>query len=284
MAQQLMGKAVADAVCEKLKADVSALRAKGITPKLAIVRVGERGDDIAYERSAMKRMAALDIDVENVLLPEDISQEALEASFRKVNEDSAVHGMMIFQPLPKHLSAKPLVDMIHPLKDVDGISPLNAAKVFAGDSSGVAPCTPSACMAILAHYGVNLTGKRVAVVGRSMVVGRPLSMLLLKENATVTICHTRTENLADRLKEADIVIAAAGKAKMITAEMVRPETVVIDVGINIDENGKLVGDVDDEAVEPIVSAITPVPGGVGSVTTAILAQHVVQAAQALNEQ
>lgn len=283
MAQQLMGKAVADAVCEKLKADVDALRAKGTSPKLAIVRVGERGDDIAYERSAMKRMAALDIDVENVLLPEDISQEALEDTFRKVNEDAAVHGIMIFQPLPKHLSAKPLVDMIHPLKDVDGISPLNSAKVFAGDASGVAPCTPAACMAILAHYGVDLTGKRVVVVGRSMVVGRPLSMLLLKENATVTICHTRTKELADRLKEADIVIAAAGKAKMITAEMVRPETVVIDVGINVDENGKLVGDVDYEAVEPIVSAITPVPGGVGGVTTAILAQHVVVAAKGLNE-
>lgn len=283
MAQQLMGKAVADAVAEKLQATVDELRGKGIVPKLVIVRVGERGDDIAYERSAMKRMEALGIEVENVRLPEDVSQGDLEEAFCKVNEDRKVHGIMIFQPLPKHLSAKPLVDMIHPVKDVDGISPLNAAKIFAGDADGVAPCTPAACMEILAHYGIDLTGKRVAVVGRSMVVGRPLSMLLLKQNATVTICHTRTQDLAARLKEADIVIAAAGKAKMITAEMVGEGAVVIDVGINVDEAGKLVGDVDYDAVEPIASAITPVPGGVGSVTTAILAKHVVQAAMALNE-
>ena len=175
MAQQLMGKAVADAVAEKLQATVDELRGKGIVPKLAIVRVGERGDDIAYERSAMKRMEALGIEVENVRLPEDVSQGNLEEAFCKVNEDRKVHGIMIFQPLPKHLSAKPLVDKIHPVKDVDGISPLNAAKIFAGDADGVAPCTPAACMEILAYYGIDLTGKRVAVVGRSMVVGRPLS-------------------------------------------------------------------------------------------------------------
>ena len=283
MAQQLLGKEVAAALKDGLQAPVTALAERGIVPCLAIVRVGERGDDIAYERSAMKRMDAVGVKVKNVVLSEDVTQDALEDAFRAVNEDANVHGIMIFQPLPKHLSAEPLVHMINPLKDVDGISPVNTAKVFAGDPSGVAPCTPEACMEILAHYGVDVTGKRVAVVGRSMVVGRPLSMLLLKENATVTICHTRTKDLADRLKEADIVIAAAGKAKMITAEMVRPETVVIDVGINVDENGKLVGDVDYDNVEPIVSAITPVPGGVGGVTTILLAQHVVEAAKGLNE-
>ena len=282
MAKQLLGKPVAAAVAEDMQPLVEELRGQGIVPCLAIVRVGERGDDIAYERSAMKRMDAWHVDVKNVVLPETVDQETLEATFREVNEDAGVHGILLFQPLPKHLDVEPLKRMIDPLKDIDGVSPVNTSKVFGGDRSGVAPCTPEAVMEILARYDIDLTGKRVTLVGRSMIVGKPLAMLLLKENATVTICHTRTKDLAARCREAEVVIAAAGAAKMITADMVSKDAVVVDVGINVDENGKLVGDVDYDAVEPLASAITPVPGGVGGVTTSILGKHVVKAAMALH--
>lgn len=282
MGKQLLGKPVATAVAEDMKPMVEKLREQGIVPCLAIVRVGERGDDIAYERSAMKRMDAWHVAVKNVVMPETVDQATLEETFQAVNDDPTVHGILLFQPLPKHLDVEPLKRMIHPLKDIDGVSPVNTSKVFAGDVTGVAPCTPEAVMEILARYDIDLTGKRVTLVGRSMIVGKPLAMLLLKQNATVTICHTRTKDLATRCREAEIVIAAAGKARMISADMVSKDAIVVDVGINVDENGKLVGDVDYEAVEPLTAAITPVPGGVGGVTTSILGKHVVEAAMALN--
>lgn len=282
MAKQLLGKSVAAAVAEDMKPLVEKLRGQGIVPCLAIVRVGERGDDIAYERSAMKRMDAWQVAVKNVVLPESVDQATLEETFRGVNEDETVHGILLFQPLPKHLDVEPLKQMIHPLKDIDGVCPVNTSKVFAGDVTGVAPCTPEAVMEMLARYDIDLTGKRVTLVGRSMIVGKPLAMLLLKKNATVTICHTRTKDLAARCREAEVVIAAAGAAKMIDATMISEDTIVVDVGINVDENGKLVGDVDYEAVEPLAAAITPVPGGVGGVTTSILGKHVVEAAMALH--
>ena len=282
MGKQLLGKSVAAAVAEDMKPSVEKLREQGIVPCLAIVRVGERGDDIAYERSAMKRMDAWHVAVKNVVMPETVDQATLEKTFQAVNDDPTVHGILLFQPLPKHLDVEPLKRMIHPLKDIDGVSPVNTSKVFAGDVTGVAPCTPEAVMEILARYDIDLTGKRVTLVGRSMIVGKPLAMLLLKQNATVTICHTRTKDLATRCREAELVIAAAGKARMIGADMVSKDAIVVDVGINVDENGKLVGDVDYEAVEPLAAAITPVPGGVGGVTTSILGKHVVAAAMALN--
>ncbi|MEE0435803.1 MAG: bifunctional 5,10-methylenetetrahydrofolate dehydrogenase/5,10-methenyltetrahydrofolate cyclohydrolase [Peptococcaceae bacterium] len=282
MAQQLLGKEVVAKMEAQLAPFADNLRAKGIDPCLAIVRVGERPDDLSYERSAMKRMAAMKVTVKNIVMPEDVEQAELEKIFKRVNDDPSVHGILLFQPLPKHLDVEPLKKMIHPLKDVDSMSPANAAKVFAGDKTGFAPCTPSAVMEILAQSGVELRGKRVTIVGRSMVVGKPLAMLMLGQNATPTICHTKTVDLPARCREADVLVACAGKAKMITDDMVADGQIVIDVGINVDENGKLCGDVDYDSVEPHASMITPVPGGVGSVTTAILGKHTIQAAYWLN--
>lgn len=282
MAKQFLSKEVVAARDEKMLAAVQSLKEKGIEPCLAIVRVGERPDDISYERSAMKRMEKHGILVKNVVLDEAISQNELEEAFREVNEAQNVHGILLFQPLPKHLDVKPLENAIVPEKDVDGISPINAARLYQGDKRAVAPCTPSAVMAILDHYGVDLSGKRVTIVGRSLVVGRPLSMLMLHQNATVTIAHSRTKDLAARTSEADIVVAAIGRARMLTKDMVGEGAIAIDVGINVDEEGKLCGDIDTEAVAQKAQAITPVPGGVGGVTTSILEEHVLRGAHALN--
>lgn len=282
MAQQLLGKEVVAKMEAQLSPLADALRTKGIDPCLAIVRVGERPDDLSYERGAMKRMAAMKVTVKNIVMPEDVEQAELEQTFKRVNDDPSVHGILLFQPLPKHLDVEPLKKMINPLKDVDSMSPANAAKVFAGDKTGFAPCTPSAVMEILAQNDVELRGKRVTIVGRSMVVGKPLAMLMLGQNATPTICHTKTVDLPARCREADVLVACAGKAKMITGDMVADGQIVIDVGINMDENGKLCGDVDYDSVEPHAGMITPVPGGVGSVTTAILGKHTIQAAHWLN--
>jgi methylenetetrahydrofolate dehydrogenase (NADP+)/methenyltetrahydrofolate cyclohydrolase len=278
----MKGSEVAAAMKEELLREVEKLAQKGIVPQLGIVRVGARPDDLAYERGAVKRMEAVGIRCKVIELPELINQEEFEKEFSAVNNDPDIHGILLFRPLPKQLNEDPVRSMINPKKDVDCMSPVNMAKVFAGDESGFAPCTPEAVMEALAHFGIDLKGKRVTVVGRSMVVGKPLSMLLLKKNATVTICHTRTADLGATCRNAEILIAAAGKAKMITADFVSEGSVVVDVGINVSSDGKLCGDVDFEAVAPKSSYITPVPGGVGTVTSSVLAKHVVQAANTLN--
>jgi len=278
MTEVLKGMEVANAMKERLIAENAALIAKGVTPCLAIVRVGERPDDLAYERGALKRFEGLGIAVKVFAFPEDIGQDEFEAEFEKINRDESVHGILMFRPLPKTLDEEAIIRKIDPAKDMDCMCEANIAKVFAGDESGYAPCTPEGVVELLKHFEVPLKGAKVTLVGRSMVVGKPLAMLLLKENATVTICHTRTKDLAAECRAADILIAAAGAAKMIKAEHVKEGTVVIDVGINVDEEGNLCGDVDFEAVEPLASKITPVPGGVGSVTTSILAMHVLKAA------
>ena len=278
MAEVLKGIEVANAMKERLIAENAALIAKGVTPCLAIVRAGERPDDLAYERGALKRFEGLSVAVKVFGFPEDIGQGEFEAEFEKINRDESVHGILMFRPLPKTLDEEAIIRKIDPAKDMDCMCEANIAKVFAGDESGYAPCTPEGVVELLKHFEVPLKGAKVTLVGRSMVVGKPLAMLLLKENATVTICHTRTKDLAAECRAADILIAAAGAAKMIKAEHVKEGTVVIDVGINVDEEGNLCGDVDFEAVEPLASKITPVPGGVGSVTTSILAMHVLKAA------
>lgn len=280
MSVVMRGTDVAKAMKEDLSREVSALKEAGIQPCLAIIRTGARPDDLAYERGARKRMELVGIECKVAELSEDISQKELEQAFSKVNEDPAVHGILLFQPLPGDLDVKPLKAMIDPMKDVDGMNPENIAKVFAGDESGFAPCTAEAVIEMLRHYGIVLKGKKVTVVGRSMVVGKPLSMLLLKEHATVTVCHTRTADLKAECQRADILIAAAGKAKMITEEMAGEGAAVVDVGINVDEEGNLCGDVDYDAVLGKVSHISPVPGGVGSVTSSVLAKHVVRSAAA----
>ena len=253
-------------------------RLKGKVPKLGIIRVGERADDKSYERGAVKRMESFGLRVQSYVYPEKISHEDFEKEFRTINEDPDVAGILLLRPLPGQISEKQIENMIDPAKDLDGISPANIAKVFAGDSTGFAPCTAEAVVEMLKAAGISISGKRITIVGRSMVVGRPLSMLLLQENATVTICHTRTRELAGACRSAEILVAAAGKAGMIDQSFVGRDAVVIDVGINVDEKGRLCGDVDFDSITEIASMATPVPGGVGAVTTAVLAKHLVRAA------
>lgn len=272
----LKGIDVANAINEKLIKESADMG--GRVPKLAIIRVGERPDDMSYERGATKKMENFGLRVQSYVYPADISDAEFKAEFTKINEDSDVTGILLLRPLPKQICEKDIEGMIDPEKDLDGISPVNIAKVFAGDDSGFAPCTAEAVVEVLKAAEIPMTGKRVTIVGRSMVVGKPLSMLMVKENATVTICHTRTKDLAGTCRNAEILVAAAGRAKMLNGDYVGQDAVVIDVGINVDENGKLCGDVDYDTIQDKAQAATPVPGGVGAVTTAVLAKHLVRAA------
>ena len=251
----------------------------GYVPTAAIVRVGERPDDLSYEKGVMKKIAAFGMEARSFAFPEDISEEEFKQEFQKINNDEHIDGILLFMPLPKHMNGKVFESLIAPEKDLDGISPVNRAKVFAGESDGFAPCTAEAVIETLKAFEIPMAGKRAVVVGRSMVVGRPLSMLFLKENATVTVCHTKTKDLKAVCNEAEILVAAAGKAGMLDAEYVADGAVVLDVGINVDENGKICGDVKWEGLEEKASAATPVPGGIGAVTTAVLCKHLAQAAQ-----
>ena len=280
MAQILSGKEVAAAMTDRLTAQVEELKAAGVQPTLAILRVGERDDDLSYERGATKRAEAVGVAVRNVVLPGDCTQEQLETAFTEINTDPNVHGILMFRPLPAQLDDKPIVAAMDPAKDIDGITVGSAAGVFMKSGEGFAPCTAQACIEILDHYGIDPKGKRAAVIGRSLVIGRPVAMMLMHKNATITICHTKTVDMPSVTKEADIVIVAAGKMETIGAEYFKPGQVVIDVGIGWnEEKGKLCGDVIFDEVEPIVDAITPVPGGVGSVTTCVLISHVIDSAQ-----
>lgn len=277
MAVIMKGSVVAASMKEKMLKEIEELNSLGIDPCLAIVRVGERPDDVAYERGAAKRLKDLGIKSEIFKYCESITQDELINELKKIDEDASIHGILLFRPLPKHIDEDAVKYVISPEKDVDCLNPVNLAKVFEGDSSGFAPCTPEAVMEMLEHYNVELAGKNVIVIGRSLVVGKPLSMLLLKKDATVTICHSRTKNLEDVCKSAQVLICAVGKARMVTEKYVSFGQVVIDVGINMDADGNLCGDVDFENVEKIVGSITPVPGGVGAVTTYVLAKHVLRA-------
>ena len=282
MGQIIKGKPVADAITAELQKDVEALKAQGITPKLKIVRVGAREDDLAYERGALSRMEKCGIAAEVLELPVDIEQADFVKALKAVNDDPAVHGILLFRPLPKQLDMEEIKFVVDAVKDIDCMNPLNAEKIFEGDKTGYPPFTSQACVEILDHYGVELKGKNVAVVGRSMVVGKPLAMLLLDKNATVTICHSRTADLPAVCRQNDVVIAAVGRAEMVKGDFINEGTVVIDVGINVNAEGKLCGDVKfDECVDK-ASMITPVPAGVGSVTTSVLAKHVVKACKQLN--
>ena len=273
---ELRGKKVSDGIKEYVSKELETL---SFVPKLAIVRVGENPDDMSYERSATKKLKSFGLDVASYVFPQDISDEAFKKAFKDINEDDEVTGILLLRPLPRTINEKDIENMIDPKKDLDGISPINIAKVFAGDTTGFSPCTAEAVIEVLKAYDIELTGKRVTVVGRSMVVGKPVSMLLLKENATVTMTHTRTVDLKKTCSDAEIVIAAAGHAKMLNSDYCGQDAVMIDVGINVDENGKLCGDVDYSTLDGKASAATPVPGGVGTVTTAVLAKHLIQAAK-----
>ena len=278
MAKQLLGKEVTASLNERIKAQVAELQAKGVNPTLGIIRVGENPSDLSYEKGATKRCETLGVACEKILLPEDVTQEELLAVIDKVNKDTRIHGVLLFRPLPKHLNQAVIENALDPAKDVDCMTDGSMSGVFTGKKVGFPPCTPQACMEILDHYGIDCTGKKAVVIGRSLVVGKPAAMMLIKKNATVTVCHTRTVDMPSVSREADIVIVAAGRAGVVGAEYVKPGQIIIDVGINTNAEGKLCGDVDYAAVEPIVEAITPVPGGVGSVTTSVLVGHVVDAA------
>ena len=280
MAEIYKGAPVAEALTEKMIADVEELKAKGITPTLAIFRVGERPDDLSYERGAMKRAEKAGVTVKNVVLPADVCQEDFDAALTALNEDPEVHGILMFRPLPAQLDNERARKMLAPEKDIDGCTDGSLAGVFTNTKTGFPPCTAQAAMEILHHYGVEIKGKKAAVIGRSLVIGRPVAMMLMHENATVVNCHTKTVDVPSITREADILIAAAGQLRSVGPEYVNPEQVVIDVGINWDaEKNGIAGDVDFDAVEPLVKAITPVPGGVGSVTTCVLISHVIEAAK-----
>ena len=273
---ELRGKKVSDGIKEYVSKELETL---SFVPKLAIVRVGENPDDMSYERGATKKLKSFGLDVASYVFPQDISDEDFKKAFKDINEDDEVTGILLLRPLPHTINEKDIENMIDPKKDLDGISPINIAKVFAGDTTGFSPCTAEAVIEVLKAYDIELTGKRVTVVGRSMVVGKPVSMLLLKENATVTMTHTKTVDLRKTCSDAEIVIAAAGRAKMLNSDYCGQDAVMIDVGINVDENGKLCGDVDYATLDGKASAATPVPGGVGTITTAVLAKHLIQAAK-----
>lgn len=280
MAELLRGKPVADALGEVMKKDVAALKEQGITPTLAILRVGERDDDMSYERGAMKRCESVGVAVKNVVLDANVDEDTFFQELQALNDDDGVHGILMFQPLPKHIDGQRARKMLDPKKDVDGGTDGSLAGVFTNTDMGFAPCTAQAAMEILKFYDIDVVGKKAAVVGRSLVIGRPVAMMLMHENATVTICHTKTVDVAAVTSQADIVIAASGQMESLGAEYFAPGQVVVDVGIGWnEEKGKLCGDVRFEEVEGIVDAITPVPGGVGSVTTAVLVSHVVEAAK-----
>lgn len=278
----LSGKPVAQELCRKTQDDALQLRQQGMIPTLCIVRIGEDPSDLAYERGICKRAEQVDVEIRKELLPADSDAQTVIDLLHGLNADDSVHGVLLFRPLPKTLSERQseIFNALDPVKDVDGMTDGSAAGVFLGKAQGFAPCTPSACMELLRYYDIDPCGKRTVVIGRSPVVGKPLSMLLLNRHATVTICHTRTKDLAEVAKNAELLIACAGSAEMVTKDYIAPGAVVLDVGVNW--NGeKYVGDVRFKEAEAVASAITPVPGGVGAVTTAILLNHTVEAARRL---
>lgn len=274
----LLGTTVAKDKTEQLKEQVAQLQKQGIKPKLVMMRVGEKADDLAYQRSALSRMEKVDILAEVQEFANDVTEEVFLRQLEENNQSDEVHGILIFLPLPKHLDLKKVKACISPEKDIDAISPVNIARLMNAEKCFV-PCTPKAVMELLSYYNIPLQGKHVVVIGRSMVVGKPLSMLLLNENATVTMTHSKTTNLQELTKRADIIVCALGKSKFLTEEHVSSHSIVIDVGINVDETGALTGDADTEQILPIIKAITPVPRGVGSVTTVMLAKQVIESAE-----
>ena len=278
MATLLRGAEVVSALNEKVQTDVRALTARGVVPTLAILRVGEKPDDLAYERGAMKRAETVGVAIRQIVLPETVSQEALLSEITQINADDSIHGCLMLRPLPKHIDDSIVREALLPEKDIDGITQGSLAGVFAGTKRGFPPCTAKACMEMLAYYNIDPAGKNAVVIGRSLVIGKPVAMMLLQQNATVTICHTRTKDMPSVTRRAEILIVAAGKPGVVGAEYVSVGQTVLDVGINFTSEGKMTGDVDFPAVEPIVGAITPVPGGVGTVTTSVLMAHVVEAA------
>lgn len=280
MAIILSGKEVTAKLNEELKNRVDALYTQYIFPVLATIRVGERDDDVSYERGILARCEKVGVKVRRYILPDTVTQQDLEGLIDELNANTLISGILLFRPLPKGFDEQALCERIAVKKDVDSAVGLSLASVFLGKKDGFVPCTPAACMEMLKYYNIDCKGKRAVVIGRSLVVGKPVAMLLLEQNATVTVCHSKTEDLAAVCREADILVAAVGRPKFVTKDFVKPGATVLDVGIHWDEAaGKLCGDVDFDSVAPVAGAITPVPGGVGTVTTSVLVGHVIDAAE-----
>lgn len=277
MAEILKGKVVADKIKEKMIKDIEELKKNGKVPTLAIVRLGSNPDDISYEKSIIKNCEKVGIEAKVFERDINMTTEELVALMEELNNNNTISGVLLFRPLPKHIDESKVREALSPNKDVDCMNPMNLAKIFEGDFSGFAPCTPKAAMEILLNNDIDLEGKNVVIVNRSMVLGRPLAMMMLKHNATVTICHSRTKDLAAVTRNADIVVTALGKAKFFDEKYFNENSICIDVGVSLDQDGNLSGDIDFQRVSELVAKITPVPGGVGAVTTSILLSHVVEA-------
>ena len=280
MSTILKGAPVVAAMNEANAARCAAMQEKGVVPTLAVVRVGARPDDLSYEKGVLTRCGKVGVAVKQFLLPEDAAQNALLEVIRQINADPSIHGCLLFRPLPKQFDDRTIRAALSPEKDIDGITDGSLAGVFTNTALGYPPCTAQACLEILKYYNIPLSGRRAVVVGRSLVVGKPAAMMLDRENATVTLCNSRTRDLPALCREADVLVVAMGRREAIGADCLREGQVVVDVGIHVNEEGKLCGDVRFDEAEPIVEAVTPVPGGVGTVTTSVLVGHVVDAASA----
>ena len=284
MAKLLLGKEVTAAMNEKLQARVAALKEKGVSPKLAIVRCGENPSDLSYEKGATARAELIGVEVKKFVLPEDVTKEALIAQIEAINADDSIHGCLMFRPLPPHLDTPRVARTLDASKDVDAMTSSAMGVLLSPSAVGYAPCTAQASLEILKYYQIPLQGKRITVIGKSMTVGLPTALLMMNEEATVSVCHilSQPEDTRKLCQQADIVISAAGCAGLIKADYVRPGQVVVDVGVNVGKDGVMRGDAAFEEVEPIVKAITPVPGGVGAITSTVLMAHVVEAAMRQN--
>ena len=280
MAELLKGAPVAGAITRRNKEVVEELKSKGINPTLAIIRLGENASDLAYESGALKRAEKTGVQVKQFVFPEDMKEKDLIKEIKKINADDSIHGVLMFRPLPEQIDEKAVCETLAPEKDMDGITSGSMAGVFMDTELGYPPCTAEAVMELLDYYDVPLKGSKVTVFGRSLVIGKPVAMMLMRRHATITVCHSRTaiDDFRDAGHNADVVVSALGRAKMIGSEVLGSGQTIIDVGINLDENDNICGDVSFDEVEPDAAAITPVPGGVGSVTTAVLMKHVIQAA------
>ncbi len=281
MAKIIDGKAIAAAIRQEVATEAATLKEKGITPGLAVILVGDDPASCTYVRNKQKACAEAGLYGEQINMPAETTQEELLSKVAELNARADIHGILCQLPLPRHLDDKAVIAAISPDKDVDAFHAANVGHIMIGDHRFL-PCTPAGVMELIHRAGVTVEGKECVVIGRSNIVGKPMAMLLLHENGTVTICHSRTKGLAEICRRADILVAAVGKPKFVTADMVKPGAVVIDVGMDRDENGKLCGDVDFAAVEPVAGAITPVPGGVGPMTIAMLLKNTITAAKMQN--
>lgn len=281
MAEILDGKKVAEVITSDVRARAQALSEKGTTPTLAIIRVGEKPGDVSYEKGAEKRAEKACVAIREFHFPDDVENEELMDTIMQINRDDSIHGLLMLRPLPDHIDEVSICEMLDPAKDVDGITSGSLAGVFMDTGQGYPPCTAEACMAMIDHYDIDLKGRKVVIMGRSLVIGKPVAMMAMKRHATITMIHSRTrpDDLNAASRDADVIIAAMGRAKAVGEEQLGKDQILIDVGINVDEDGRLCGDIDPVAAESRAGWRTPVPGGVGSVTTAILMKHVIEAAE-----